>query len=352
MTTVTITFNISMLVIDLVALFGVWRSRSAAHWPPVLTLAIVAEVLVAGALARDRFDLCRLGCYLIFLHGYILSAGFAVIVWPRRRKTAVLSAMCAAGLPILAYYVFLLEPYWIDVTYRRIADAKIAAPLRIAVLADLQTENFGDYERAVLRRVMEEKPDLILLAGDYIQAPAEQRRSIVRKVNAFLREIHLHAPHGVFAVQGNVDPPDWPEIFANSEVTCATARKSYDLGPLAVTCLGLADSFTPGTVVNNPYPGKYHLVLGHAPDFAMGRIQGDLLVAGHTHGGQVRIPLLGPVITNSRVPRSWASGLTPLGDGRYLIVSRGVGMERDNAPRLRFCCRPELIFIEIVPEES
>ena len=348
----TITFNIIILFIDLIAIYGLRRSKSAVRWAAVLMLALLAEIFIAAALARDRFDLGRLGCYLIFLHGCVLSAGFGIIVWPKRRKTAILSGICAAGLPILAYYVFLLEPYWLDVTYRRITGAKIAAPLKIAVLADLQTENFGDYERAVLRRMMQEKPDLILLAGDYIQAPAEQRRAIVGQVNAFLREIRLSAPYGVFAVQGNVDPPGWPEIFAGSDVTCASARESFDLGPLGLTCLGLADSFNPGVVVNNPYPDKYHLVLGHAPDFAMGRVQADLLVAGHTHGGQVRIPLLGPIITNCRVPRTWAAGSTPLGDGRELLVSRGVGMERDNAPRLRFCCRPELIVVELTPEKK
>jgi predicted MPP superfamily phosphohydrolase len=49
------------------------------------------------------------------------------------------------------------------------------------------------------------------------------------------------------------------------------------------------------------------------------------------------------------VPRSWAAGVTRLVNGATLIVSRGVGMERGSAPRLRFLCRPELVIIEVLP---
>jgi len=94
---------------------------------------------------------------------------------------------------------------------------------------------------------------------------------------------------------------------------------------------------------------RFHIVMGHSPDFALGNVRADLLVAGHTHGGQVRLPFIGPVITLSSVPRSWAAGLTELTGGRTLIVSRGIGMERGSAPRLRFLCRPELVIVDVVP---
>ncbi len=349
---VTILYNLIVLAIDLVALFRVSQSKSAPSWCLVVTVAILAEMLVAAFFAKDRFDLCRLGCYLVFLHGFVLSAGFALIVWPERKKTAVSSVLCAAGLPVLAYFVFLVEPFWLEVTYRQIADPKITTPLRIAVLADLQTDNFGDYEQAALRRVMQEKPDLILLAGDYIQTPYERYPALGRQLHDFLLEIRFAAPCGVFAVQGNVDPPAWPDIFADSGVTCVNLRKSFDLGPISLTCLGLSDSFNTASVMKNPHPGKFHLVLGHAPDFALGRVEADLLIAGHTHGGQVRLPLIGPLITISRVPHTWAAGLTILSDGGKLLVSRGVGMERGYAPRVRFSCRPELMIIDLLPQKT
>ncbi|MDZ4782481.1 MAG: hypothetical protein SGJ19_19720, partial [Planctomycetia bacterium] len=76
----------------------------------------------------------------------------------------------------------------------------------------------------------------------------------------------------------------------------------------------------------------------------------DLLVAGHVHGGQVRLPGIGPLITNSLLSRRWAAGVTQLSGDRTLVVSRGIGMERSYAPRLRFLCRPELMVIHLTPK--
>jgi len=75
----------------------------------------------------------------------------------------------------------------------------------------------------------------------------------------------------------------------------------------------------------------------------------DLLLAGHTHGGQVQLPLIGPLMTLSIVPRAWASGHTALPWGGDLVVSRGVGMERREAPELRFLCRPQVVIVEVEP---
>ena len=65
---------------------------------------------------------------------------------------------------------------------------------------------------------------------------------------------------------------------------------------------------------------------------------------------KIQLPVFGPILTLSRVPRSWAAGVTDLGAGRMLVVSRGVGMERGRAPRVRFLCRPEVVVVDLVPE--
>ena len=87
-----------------------------------------------------------------------------------------------------------------------------------------------------------------------------------------------------------------------------------------------------------------------ASGFSLDEPEADLMIAGHTHGGQVQIPYLGPVFTFSRVPRLWgAGGLFKFDSGKHLIISRGIGMERGYAPRIRFFCRPQLIFLDLLP---
>ncbi len=58
------------------------------------------------------------------------------------------------------------------------------------------------------------------------------------------------------------------------------------------------------------------------------------------------------LLTLSRVPRSWTSGMTELPRGGRLLVSRGIGMERSGAPPLRFLCRPELVVVDLVPRKE
>ncbi len=98
------------------------------------------------------------------------------------------------------------------------------------------------------------------------------------------------------------------------------------------------------------FPG-FSIVLGHRPAFMEplvehGSDMGFLCVAGHTHGGQVVIPGFGPPATSSPLPRSHAGGLHRCGEA-WIVVSRGVGMERGVAPRIRFFCPPELVVVEI-----
>jgi predicted MPP superfamily phosphohydrolase len=73
----------------------------------------------------------------------------------------------------------------------------------------------------------------------------------------------------------------------------------------------------------------------------------DLYCAGHTHGGQVSVPLYGALITFSRFDKQYESGYYRKGD-TTLYVNRGIGMEGGFAPRVRFWARPEVTVLEIV----
>jgi uncharacterized protein len=308
-----------------------------------------------GMVFENHFGVMRLWAYGLFLHGTILLVATAVL-WRRvHRWPACGALLLAIALCGVAADAFLIEPHWLEVSHRRIASRKIHKAMRIVVLADLQTDQMGPYERRVLQQVVDEKPDVVLFAGDYIQSHWEEQESLRQEFRRILSQWSSGAMAGVkmFAIRGNCDPGDWHKTFEGTglDLNIIDFTQTFDLGDIKLTCLEVGDSFSTSFSIGNDSPERFHLVLGHAPNFSRGKVDADLLISGHTHGGQVQLPWFGPVLTLSRVPRSWASGLTELPSGGKLLVSRGIGMERTCAPRIRFLCRPELAVIDLVPEE-
>lgn len=98
--------------------------------------------------------------------------------------------------------------------------------------------------------------------------------------------------------------------------------------------------------------GAFTVFLYHYPDEieAVAARGIDLYCAGHTHGGQVALPFYGALMTLSRFGKRYEWGLYRV-DRTWLYVNRGIGMEGGAAtPRVRFCARPEVTVLEIVPE--
>ena len=345
-------YNLFMLAIDFKALAVLRRDRNIANAAKACFAAGLVNLAMSfgGLLVGNRFFAFRLLAYAVFLHLPVMLVGSAVLLREVRRKTALVLAGTAVLIAAVGADAFLIGPTWLEVSHVQVASEKVDRPVRIVVLADLQTDVFGTYEKAVFQRVLAEKPDLVLLAGDYFHANAVTCRRLIPPFRAYLKEIGFSAPEGVFAVGGNIDSDDWTEIFAGLPITTVQETRSFQLPGLQLTCLGKHDSFNRSLAIRNFDPERFHVVLGHAPNFALGRVEADLLISGHTHGGQVRLPILGPIITLSAVPRGWAAGMTDLAGGGQLYVSRGIGMERGSAPRIRFLCRPELVVIDLVPE--
>ena len=314
----------------------------------VPAVAVTALLLAAG-FGEGSFGAMRLAGHGLFglLPTSLVLAGVSELHGSRRA-----SALGAAvAIWALALWAFAIEPRRLEVSVHRIETGQVSRPHRIVVLADLQTDRVGEYEAEVLDRIAALRPDLLLLTGDYVQTL--DTSGYLRETRA-LREAWslsgIGPPLGAFAVEGNTDWPDlWPGSFEGTGVRTLSDTTTFPAGELGVTALSLVDSGDPGfRLAGNP---SFQVVFGHRPDYALGAVDAELLLAGHTHGGQVRLPGLGPLLTLSRVPRAWAAGRTSLSDGRTLVVSRGVGMERGYAPRLRFLCRPELVVVDVVPSE-
>lgn len=307
-------------------------------------------VLAAWLLGENRFGVVRLLCDGLFWHGFAVMAGLAWLL--RRREPLVARTCCLAAImvAVIGIYAFRIEPYWLEISRVQLKTAKLEQPVKIVIVADLQSDVFGEYERKALRLANDAKGDIILFLGDYAQeSEYHVRDKSLQDFKATLQEINISAPQGIYAVRGNLETGyDWNPVFAGLPVRLLEQTEKVELPNLCLSGLSLDDS--EHTQLFIPECGdKFHVVFGHVPNFALGDVRGDLLIAGHTHGGQIRIPFIGPLATASEIPHKWGAGITDLGNGRTLLVSRGIGMERGYAPRFRFLCRPELVIIELLP---
>ncbi len=93
---------------------------------------------------------------------------------------------------------------------------------------------------------------------------------------------------------------------------------------------------------------RFTVLLHHTPDLAPQAAKAgvDLQLSGHTHGGQVRLPLIGALYTSSLYGKKFEQGRRQV-DGMTLYVTRGIGLEGRGAPRVRLLCRPEVTVWEI-----
>jgi predicted MPP superfamily phosphohydrolase len=269
------------------------------------------------------------------------------------RRAAWSAAALLFGIGLWSTHI---EPRWLEVTHHRIESAKIQQPVRLVVVADLQTDRWGQFETNVIDEIVRQEPDIVLMTGDYVQLGGAGRAEVVTAFRRALAQSGLAPPGGIFAVGGDVEPPGWEVDFQGTQVKALVATTGFEAAGLAFTALDARTSrhaTEPGAGPIQPSE-RFHVAFGHAPDFALAMPPADLMLAGHVHGGQVRLPFWGPLLTLTSVPRSWAVGRTDLdggaiAGGRTLIVSRGIGMERGHAPRLRFLCRPELMVVDLSP---
>lgn len=326
---------------------------------PARDYVATASVLIVGLMVASgigivfcsarAFGTIQLLAWTSFLYFPLLLIVYAIWCYKRKWRLSCVCMVAALAVVAIAVDAFLIEPYWLQVTHHTITSSKLDSPVRVAVIADIQTDIPGEFETRVLQQVKQEKPDLILFVGDYIQTDTSDQYAVqLKKLNIIIQAADLTAPLGMYAVEGNIDRPQgWTIAFEGLPIDIIETTTAVDLGPVILTGLSESDSFNSFCIIGGKE--KYHIVFGHSPDFSLGHIQADLMIAGHTHGGQVRVPGIGPLMNLSKVPRSWTAGLTEIESEQFLYVSRGIGMERNDAPRLRFLCRPELAIIDLKP---
>lgn len=279
----------------------------------------------------------------------------------KKARMAALNIGGAFLFLMIRVYATHIEPYRIRVNEIVLETTTVSNSIRILHISDIQSAAVGDYERGVFERISQLKPDLILFTGDLLQPiPPASISSELPKMSAMFRT--LRPPLGIFGVFGNVDHP-LRHISADERggLVMLESETSLVRAPGAdISLLGLSLVQSMGRQgVRSSVEGwlqdagdsRFTILLGHCPDYIpfVQDIPADLCLAGHTHGGQIRIPLYGPPVTLSRIPRDWARGFHSTAATR-INVSAGIGAEHAaGLPPIRFNCPPEMTLFVLTP---
>ena len=288
-----------------------------------------------------------------------------------RRSVLRLLGATAAGCFSLASYAFAIEPrFRLVVTRYRVRPPRwpdMAKPLRMAVIADVHAcEPWMplSHIEEIVATTNALKPDMTVLLGDYVAGLGRFKSANVPARDWAHLFGQLSAPLGKYAILGN---HDW---WSNAGVVRTAlenngvpvleneARRIKAQSGMSFWLAGLGDQLAipagrgrfrgvhdlPRTLAQISDAEAPAILLAHEPDiFPRVPERFGLTLSGHTHGGQVRVPLLGRPIVPSRYGQRYAYGHIIEGN-RHLVVSGGLGMS--NLP-VRFGVPPEIVLIEL-----
>jgi predicted MPP superfamily phosphohydrolase len=275
--------------------------------------------------------------------GFGNSAPKPFLLWIE--KIAVVLAI--VGIFCMAYGYF-IEPYRLTVRNVEIKSSKVNKPLRIAHISDIHSDPEPRLEEELPKRIAELKPDIIVYSGDSLNSP--EGLPVFRKA---LTEISKIAP--TYVVRGNWDVNFWSNIdlfgqTGANELDASVQKIDVKGNEIWLAGIPFRKKDKIDEILKSVPKDKFSIFIDHYPDEIemVAKHKTDLYVAGHTHGGQIALPLYGALITFSKYGKRFEGGTYKV-DNTYLNVNRGIGMEGGNAPRVRFWAPPEITVIDVIP---
>jgi predicted MPP superfamily phosphohydrolase len=296
----------------------------------------------------------------------IFTIGLLWNTWPGLLLITTLNLAIAAA----AIYATWVEPFQVKVTQAKLRSPKLDGhtPLRLLHISDLHIERITAREGKLLHLVKELAPDVIVLTGDYLTLSSINNSVAQTESHDLLTRLcDIAGPScPIYAITGSppVDHPDIvPAIFRDLPITWLldTTEKlclnGHAIRLAGLRCTAERDRDAPrlrrlmdSNLIQNNSPTPFTLLLYHSPDLMPEAVELgiDLYLCGHTHGGQIRIPLFGALFTSSEFGKRYEMGRYTQGH-TTLYVSRGIGMEGLGAPRARFLAPPEIILWTLSP---
>ncbi len=249
---------------------------------------------------------------------------------------------------LLSCYGLFIEPNKLKVNHYTIQDNQLKG-IKIVFASDFHIK---PHQQKRLKKVIElinaENPDLVLSVGDFVSGHNEKMTMSIEDISKELGKIK--SKYGFYTTLGNHD--GWygvdrvtKSLQANGIKILNNESVSIQVTDKTVYIAGVEDLMTGKPNIYKALDGTKSptILLTHSPDMFV-KVPEDvnLTLAGHTHGGQVRIPLFGPIFTASRYGSKYTKGLIEE-KGKKLITTTGIGT---SILPVRFNCLPEIIVIE------
>lgn len=259
---------------------------------------------------------------------------------------------------MLIVWSFFIEPNLLTVNSVNIKVDGLKG-LKVVLFSDLHVKTYQKKNLIrVIDKINEQQPDIVLNTGDFVSA---ENKKYSMPIEETARELsRIKAKYGTYAVLGN---HDWwqggekiERALEKNGITVLGNENTYiTINGKKIYIVGVEDMTTRNinlakALKNVSSPA---ILMTHSPDLfpyitkpANQKLTGkvNLVLAGHTHGGQVVFPFIGPVIVPSEYDKKYASGLFEE-NGHKMFVTKGIGT---SILHVRFNCIPEIVVLNFV----
>lgn len=249
----------------------------------------------------------------------------------------------------LCYYSLFIEPNKLEVNHYTLQDMELNG-VKIVFASDFHIK---PHQQKRLEKIVElinlENPDLVLSVGDFVSGHSENMTMPIEDITKELSKVK--SKYGFYTTLGNHDgwygadyitenlKKNGIKVLANENISIPINNKTVYIAGVEDLMTGHHDIYKALDHTKSPV-----ILLTHTPDiFPKLQHSVNLVLAGHTHGGQVRLPLLGPIFTASSYGDKYSKGLTVAKNGNKMITTKGIGT---SILPIRFNCVPEIIVIE------
>jgi predicted MPP superfamily phosphohydrolase len=261
-----------------------------------------------------------------------------------------------ALISLLVFWALFIEPNSLTVTNLNVKISGLRG-LKVVFIGDLHIKtNQKKRLDEIVKKINEQHPDLILSAGDFVSGHEPKQSLAIEEIAKSLSI--LKPKYGFYAVLGNHDWWQGGErikkvLVNNGIIVLSNENKVVDVKGKKLYIAGVEDMSTRNIDLVKALKNVQHpaILMTHTPDvfpFVAGKASSnivgvvDLTLAGHTHGGQINIPFIGPLVVPSRYGAKYAQGLIERND-KTMFVTKGIGT---SILPVRFNCSPEIVVID------